>query len=1251
MTYKGLIIVIILSTILILGKTISFCIDEIAGEYSEACAANEGLSVCCNTSLQHLVHGLNQKHNVSITLLSNITIHGVIYVKNFNKMMINGHYGAEITCQGKDDTGIYFEAVTDLTIRNLSINGCHMLQNSSTYEVNDPQQRKHIMCIIYIINCCNLSIDYTAIHHNEGTGMVIYDTGGNVQITNSIFEANQVPKSSNYSGGGGLNIQFTNNCFNDDKSCGSSMYLIKDCIFQNNYNFEVISNVTTYSEFKKGLIQGLGRGGGLCFILLGQSQNNNITITGCKFINNNATTWGGGLYISLRNFPVNNSLVVSHSEFRENKCIEEGGGGAKVALLTYNGRSSNNTIVFLNCTFSKNRAKKYGGGIIIVVSRESRIRDIAGHLDNTIHFDRCNWTENTAAAASAVDISPGIWDILGNGVLPVPCFLNCNFERNLISKNKTKIKEGVTQIEEGDGTFVISNFAVDLSGYINFTDNRGTGMYLQSGIVSLLNNSRLIFINNTAKCGGAIVFNSFSVMYMQLNVSIQFIENKAIIKGGAIYATATDIHERDLSRSCFLQTDRDVLQEENRNVKIIFSNNIAKSNIANSIYVNSFKPCQRDCINGGASNNSFNFLRCIGNITGLDFSSDKSVSTQPRKFNYAKDTLTEWVPGQHLQIPIAAFDEFDQELVAVYDASLEEHNSMELDATNVPYISNGSLRLKANGFMEESNVLQLNYEQTTISIDITTIECLPGWYISDNNCMCGQSQFVGIWNCSLFHKVAWLARGFWIGLCNSSEQCSGPCPPGFCIDDNTIELNMRIKNTDTLCSNKRAGKLCGRCKENNSVYYHSNTLKCSDEKLCSYGVLFYLLSEILPLTILFIVIITCNISFTSGTVSGFILYAQILDSLAINFNIAEVPKMLREFHQFIYTMFNLNFFSLDSLSFCLWKGATTLDIIAFKYVTIVYALLLILATVFLLNTTTCKKLCICWRPHSLKNAVVHGFTAFLVMCYSQCARVSFQLLTTVKLSKFNSKYEEVIFFSGEDKLFESIHLKYGITAIAFILFIVIAPPLLLLLYPMCFKILALCKLSELKIVNCMANIIPMQLFDSFQSCYKDNYRFFSGLYFLYRIIPLVLYAVCTDMAIFYYLIEVLLILALSLNGILQPYKKSHHNKTDSLLFTNLAIINIISLFNYQNLTDGKDKAKFYDTISTAFIIIQMILIYLPLVYILINVIRFIVKWLRKKITERKLLNLDYNNHALLESAYLPPLRERGANITDYNEML
>ena len=1256
-------LVIFLSPLFSVGETISFCIDETAGGYSEVCADNEDLSVCCNTSLQHLVHGLNQKHNVSITLLSNITINGVIYVKNFTKMNIEGQHAAEISCQDDDDSGIYFEAVTDLTIRNLSIKGCHMLQNSSTSDPKDPQKKELIWCAVYIIDSTSLAFDHITIHHNKGTGMVIYDTGGEIKIMNSTFEDNRVsPDVSEYSGGGGLNIQFTN-CFiwensnnniNCSKQIENSKYLIKDSVFRNNYNFELSTTVISYFEYRHGFIQGLGRGGGLCFILLGRSRNNSVTITSCKFINNNASTWGGGLYISLRNHPSNNSLLVRHSEFRENKCIREGGGGAKFTLLTYQGNSSSNIISFENCSFTANSAKKNGGGVAIVTSRESKRDSIKGQLQNEIMFERCNWTKNEAALASAVDISPGVWDILGNGILPVPSLSNCNFNSNSITLEKSNISKGITSVVRGAGTLFISNYAVEISGSMNFTDNYGTAIYLQSGIVTLMSGSNLILAKNTAKYGAGIAFYAFSVMYLAPNTLVNFTSNRAYIKGGAIYAVSTDLHDVYSSKSCFLQVARENILDKDRNIRIVFSNNTAKSGVANSIYAATLKPCFSNCINENKSTDDLSFFECIGDVQGLG-DSKSSVSTEPRTFNYSKNNHynNQWVPGKYYKIPITAFDELKHKSEVVYDASLEMNNSIKLDAQTTPQKSEGLLHVRGNG-TKETNTLILDKEYTTVVINISTIECPPGHVIDGNNtCNCDKSQFKGVWKCDIYKKVAWIITGFWIGLCKDDEQCSGPCPPGFCINNISIELSMRIADTHKyLCDNNRTGKLCGQCKENNSVYYHSKILKCGDEKLCSYGILFYLLSEILPLTILFVVIIMCNISFTSGAVNGFILYAQILDSLMINsyngaFDDHLGFSIITKLHHLIYTTFNLNFFSLDSLSFCLWKGATTLDIIAFKYVTITYALLLILATVFLLNTTTCKKLCICWRPHSLKNAVVHGFTAFLVMCYSQCARVSFELLTTVDLSKHNLKTaEQVIFFSGEDAIFDSNHLKYGITAISFILFIVAAPPLLLLLYPMCFKVLALCKLSELKIVNCIANIIPIQLFDSFQSCYKDNYRFFSGLYFLYRIVPLLLQAVYTDMIYFYTIIEVFFILALSINGILQPYKKNCHNIIDSLIFTNLAIINAISLYNHQKITDGKDDSK--KTLITT-TIIQLILIYLPLIIILANAIRLVVKWSRLKIKKRKLAKLDYNEHALLDSTYLPPLRESRRSIADSTE--
>ena len=177
--------------------------------------------------------------------------------------------------------------------------------------------------------------------------------------------------------------------------------------------------------------------------------------------------------------------------------------------------------------------------------------------------------------ASAVDISPGVWDILGNGILPVPSLLNCNFHRDSIKLEKSNISKGITSVVRGAGTLFISNYAVNLSGSMNFTDNNGTAIYLQSGIVTLMKGSNLILAKNTAKYGAGIAFYAFSVMYLAPNTSVNFISNSAYIKGGAIYAVSTDLHDVYSSRSCFLQVARENILDKDRNIRIIFSNNTA----------------------------------------------------------------------------------------------------------------------------------------------------------------------------------------------------------------------------------------------------------------------------------------------------------------------------------------------------------------------------------------------------------------------------------------------------------------------------------------------------------------------------------------------------------------------------------------------------------------------------------------------------------------------------------------------------
>ena len=117
-------------------------------------------------------------------------------------------------------------------------------------------------------------------------------------------------------------------------------------------------------------------------------------------------------------------------------------------------------------------------------------------------------------------------------------------------------------------------------------------------------------------------------------------------------------------------------------------------------------------------------------------------------------------------------------------------------------------------------------------------------------------------------------------------------------------------------------------------------------------------------------------------------------------------------------------------------------------------------------------------------------------------------------------------------------VKYALLAL---IFLIIIPPLLLLLYPLVFKCLGLCKQSESKFSTFLWRLMPIQILDAFQSSFKDRYRFFAGLYFLYRAIILAAYAYSGTVFGFYSAIQLLVILVLTFHAVIQPYKSRKHN--------------------------------------------------------------------------------------------------------------
>ena len=284
-----------------------------------------------------------------------------------------------------------------------------------------------------------------------------------------------------------------------------------------------------------------------------------------------------------------------------------------------------------------------------------------------------------------------------------------------------------------------------------------------------------------------------------------------------------------------------------------------------------------------------------------------------------------------------------------------------------------------------------------------------------------------------------------------------------------------------MCS-QRKGVLCGFCSDGLSVYFHSRDYHCGSESLCSYGLLFYALSELLPVVVIFTIIIFFNISFTSGNVNGLILFSQALDIVTINFKDYQIDQeifynlpmhlkiqyYLQHIYEGIYDIFNLDFFRYKQLSYCMFKNAGVMPILAIKYITTLFAFFLVLCLVALLNSNRCVRICQLQRriQSTVKASYIHGISAFLVLCYAQCTRVTFFILTWANLTG-NSKAQPqniAVTYYGGLQYFGKNHIPYALPALACLCSIVVLSPLLLAFYPLAVQTLGKCGLSEHRIV-------------------------------------------------------------------------------------------------------------------------------------------------------------------------------------------
>ena len=379
----------------------------------------------------------------------------------------------------------------------------------------------------------------------------------------------------------------------------------------------------------------------------------------------------------------------------------------------------------------------------------------------------------------------------------------------------------------------------------------------------------------------------------------------------------------------------------------------------------------------------------------------------------------------------------------------------------------------------------------------------------------------------------------------------------------------------------RTGRLCGSCEDGYSVPINLPTKCVQCDPLI--GWILFVTVQLLPVTVMVLLIIVLNIQLTSGSINALVFYSQILTTVYPGFN-----SMLGTFcsycsadSYFNYYCYNctieyncypafllvpLNIFNLDFTLFngyplCISSATTPLGAISFWYVIGLYPLLLLLLlyvwvtlydkgykVIVPITRPIHRLLARFWHMTNIEPSLPHSIASIYLLCFMQLAATSFKLLHF----SIHDDGRVAFFYDGTLNYFGWPHIFAGIFAILVLILLVLIPMLYIQLYPFkpFHKLLECLHLNNWQILTSLGDV--------FTGPYKNgttnklDYRYFADFYLLLRIIILLLYFIPVNVT---YLHVPTIIIQTCVFGlfsaaimIFRPYQKDLNNFNE-LLFS------------------------------------------------------------------------------------------------------
>ena len=1155
---------------------------------------------------------------------------------NFKSM--NESENAVIECESQE--GLFFNNSHNITIQSLTFIGCGMLNNFS----ESSERHFTINISLHFFQCSNITLDSVIMISSTGSAVYMVPKPAlhgqvDTEIRNSKFL---------YSGtlnklGGGVVINFSkchpdstncNLCANKSGEVQRSRFRISNCTFKGN---KADINQSDVQEMNSPNDLHHGQGGGL-FISLGVSCNISVLIKSCSFEENKAL-YGAGVYIKMEDYSANNTIIIKNTTFKSNNA-RQGGGGVRIEFLNYK-KFVENQIHFEQCNFTSNHAST-GGGVSFIS---------ANNISNPINFTfrNCIWTFNSADTGSSVDMTA--WLKSPSGLLPQPSFNDCTFSNNSMQKScKKTCKVAI-------GTVYLNSIPVIFNN-VNFTENQATAIYAINSHIKFSKESYGVFCNNSGMNGGAIALIGHSTIVVGNQTVLDFTDNKATDHGGAIYAFVIS-QQRDMISidNCFVRPEHTVRNFKTNwgSTQFNFKGNQAHQN-GETIFATTLQYCGWEKSNGLREKKG---IFCLQNWNFEEGNCTTEIKTLPAHIKYKDDSLS-IIPGKPTNMSLIVTDELNNILekyilTANDSTNIDVDNDYRYISDGMLKVS---LTHNKSYTGTENVTLYSMFPKVLevllpVNIDSINENCPPGYFISNTseNCECNEksfNHFEGVLRCDS-NFTALLRKGYWMGE-YKGQIVVGKCK--FCQAKNNIKgefitLPQKFDEIDDIiCKDNNSGVLCTNCSF--SYAYSITGYECVDWNDCKSYTPIYTIAELLPFVILFFCLLFTNFPLASGYLNGAIFFAQTIStSLDISGN-GEVPlqnitgsQTLITVNQVLYSIWNINF--IFPVKYC---NLHLPILFTMTYVVALFPLMFVLALYIyyrLDERTTIIYKCwqcifsiyICYRIKNWWNTKVKKFiklktgeslrnilASCILLAYTRCVLNSCNILNPIFLyNGTNDLIAIVQYFDGSTEYGIGDHKISMAFAVAIATFFLVPLPVVLLF--------GRYDLERAKNNYNQKNFFYI-LMESFQRDFKNgrnddeqeafitstssyehwskrclsklyftvfmDLRWVSSVYFILRLgMPLTL--IIPDRFITTVLIQqVLACMMVGLFLILQPYKKSIHNKIDGGIFLLIIVINSIKLHQFS-------LANSMVSLSLGTFIVQYILMYIPMIWIAYYIVR------------------------------------------------